>query len=88
MEQRIGKVTHYFARIGVAVLELEEGLQVGDTIHVRGHTTDFTQQVRSMEIEHRKMQSVGAGADVAVKVEERVREGDAIYKATGEHVNF
>jgi hypothetical protein len=80
VEQYIGKVTHYFTRIGVAVLELEEGLAVGDTVHICGHTTDFVQQVESLEVEHRKLQAVGAGADVALMVEERVRSGDKIYK--------
>lgn len=79
MEKRIGQITHYFNRIGVAVLELEEGLKVGDTIHISGHTTDFSQQVWSMEVDHRKMQEVGPGADVALKVSERVREGDSVY---------
>jgi putative protease len=82
MEKRIGKVTHYYGRIGVAVLELEDGLKVGDTVHITGRRTDFVQQVSSMEIEHRKMQAVGAGADVALKVNEEVREGDEIYRVT------
>jgi putative protease len=82
METRIGKVTHYFDRIGVAALELEDGLKVGDTIHITGRKTDFVQPVSSMEIEHRKMQAVGAGADVALKVDEEVREGDKIYRVT------
>ena len=88
MEKYIGKVTHYFTRIGVAVLELEEGLAVGDTIHICGHTTDFVQQVESLEVEHRKLQAAGAGADVALKVEERVRSGDNIYKVTDEAPHF
>ncbi len=80
MERQIGKVTHYFNRIGVAVLDLEDGLKVGDTIHIVGRQTDFTQQVKSMEIEHQKMQEVQAGDDVALKVYEPLREGDKIYK--------
>jgi hypothetical protein len=88
VEKYIGEVTHYFTRIGVAVLELEEGLAVGDTIHIYGHTTDFVQQVGSLEVEHRKLQAAGAGADVALKVEERVRSGDKIYKVTDEAPHF
>jgi translation elongation factor EF-1alpha len=83
-EQHIGRVTHYFERISVAVLELSGGLKVGDVVHIQGHTTDFTQPVESMEIEHQKIQSVGPGADVALKVTERVREGDIIYKVAEE----
>ena len=82
MEKQIGKVTHYFDRIGVVVLELEDGLEIGDTIHIIGRRTDIVQQVSSMEIEHRKMQTVGAGADVALKVYEEVHEGDKIYRVT------
>jgi len=80
MEKYVGKVTHYFTRIGVAVLELEDGLAAGDTVHICGHTTDFVQQVESLEVEHRKLQAAGAGADVALMVEERVRRGDKICK--------
>jgi len=82
MEKQIGKVTHYFDRIGVAVLELEDGLKIGDTIHITGRRTELVQPVFSMEIEHQKMQAVGAGADVALKVDEKVHEGDKIYRVT------
>jgi hypothetical protein len=88
VETYIGKVTHYYTGIGVAVLELEDGLAVGDTVHIFGHTTDFVQQVRSMEVEHRKQQAVGAGADVALKVEERVRPDDKVYKVVGQAAHF
>jgi translation elongation factor EF-1alpha len=84
MEKHIGQVTHYYGRISVAVLELSGGLKVGDVVHIRGHTTDFTQEVKSMEIEHQKVQSVGPGADVALKVIEQARQGDAVYKVVEE----
>lgn len=80
MEKRIGQITHYFKRIDVAVLELSGGLMVGDVVRIHGHTTDFTQRVESMEIEHQKIQSAGPGAEVAIKVIERVRRGDVVYK--------
>jgi hypothetical protein len=82
MEKKIGKVTHYYDRIGVAVLELHDALKLGDTIHIVGRRTEIVQQVSSLEIEHRKVQAVGAGADVALKVYEEVREGDEIYRIT------
>lgn len=88
MEKRIGKITHYFNRIGVAVLDLKVGLKVGDTVHITGNRTDFSQEVRSMEIEHQKMQAVGAGADVALKVIEPVHEGDKIYKVINDPQHF
>lgn len=84
MERRIGWVTHYYNKIGVAVLDLQDALEVGDQIHISGHTTDFIQTVSSMEVDHEKVQAVEAGADVALKVIERVREGDAVYRVKGE----
>jgi putative protease len=84
MERRIGWVTHYYNNIGVAVLDLQDALEVGEQIHITGHTTDFIQTVSSMEVDHEKVQAVAAGADVALKVDERVREGDAVYKVRGE----
>ena len=84
MEKCIGKVTHYFGRLGVAVLELSDGLKTGDVVHILGHTTDFCQQVESMEIEHQKLDEVGPGSDVALKVGQRVRRGDSVYKVIEE----
>ena len=80
MEKHIGRVTHYFNRLGVAALELEDDLKVGDEILILGHTTELTQHVASMEVNHRKIMVAGPGADVALKVDEPVRKGDAVYK--------
>ena len=80
MEIHIGKVTHYYDRIGVAVLALTGELKLGDTIAFRGHRTEFVQQVSSVEIDHQKVESAGPGAEVAVKVDDRVREGDSVSK--------
>ena len=79
MEMEIGKVTHYFGHLDVAVLSLVGELKVGDTIHILGHSTDFTQIVGSMEIEHKKVQSVKSGDDVALKIAEPVRVHDTVY---------
>jgi hypothetical protein len=84
MEQRIGRVTHFYNRICVAVLDLSDRLEVGDVIHIRGRSTDFTQEVKSLEIEHEKVQSVGPGAEVALEVLKRVRRNDAVYKVIEE----
>jgi putative protease len=84
MERQIGHITHYYNRISVAVLSLTAPLELGDTIHILGHTTDFYQNVSSMEIEHKKVFSVGPGDEVALKVLEPVRRGDAIYKIIDE----
>jgi len=82
MEIRIGKVTHYYNRIGVAVLELEDVLKVGDKVVFLGHTTDFTQEVTSLEIEHHKILLASPGMEVAIKVDEPVRSGDELFKVS------
>jgi putative protease len=84
MERQIGQVTHYYNRIGVAVLNLDGGLKVGDAIRIRGRHTDFTQTVESMEIEHQKVELAGPGADVALKVAQTVRDGDTVYQVKEE----
>ena len=80
MDIRVGKVTHYYSHISVAVLELTGELKVGETIHILGRITDFDQRVGSMEIEHQKIQSAGPGTEVALKVIESVRKGDIVFK--------
>jgi translation elongation factor EF-1alpha len=80
MEVQVGKVTHYYNRISVAVLDLSGELKVGEMIHILGRITDFDQRVTSMEIEHQKIQSAGQGPEVALKVIEMVRKGDVIFK--------
>ncbi len=81
-ETLIGKVTHYFGRIGVAVVKLTAPLSQGEMVHFRGSSTDFTQLVESMQIEHQPVREAKAGEEVAIKVASRVREGDEVYKVT------
>ena len=81
-EKEIGKVTHYFARLNVAVLSLTDSLSVGDRIRIRGRSTDLEQTVDSMQIEHKAVPQVGPGEEVALRVIERVREGDLVYRVT------
>ena len=76
----IGKVTHYFSKIGVAVIELSDNLKVGETIRIIGGVIDFTQTVESMEIEHEKVKEGRAGDSVGLKVSQKVREGYKVYK--------
>jgi len=77
----IGKVTHYFSNIGVAVVNLESSLAVGDEIRiVGGEETDFNQAVGSMEVDHKKVDKAKKGDDVGMKVNEKVREGYKVYK--------
>ncbi|MEM5853449.1 MAG: translation elongation factor-like protein [Candidatus Aenigmatarchaeota archaeon] len=83
MEQEkklVGKVTHYYGKIGVAVVELEDELSVGDLISIEGKTTNFQQTVDSMEIEHEKVKTARAGDAIGLKVVDKVREGDFVYK--------
>lgn len=80
MEVEIGKVTHYFNHLNVAVLKLTDSLKVGEEIHFLGHLTDFTQRVNSMEVNHQVVLRVDPGDDVAIKVVEPVREHDMVYK--------
>jgi translation elongation factor EF-1alpha len=82
MKIQIGEVTHYFGNIGVAVLKLRDKLEVGDRIYFQGHTTDFDQIVTSMEIDHQPVTSVKPGDDFALKVHQKVRNGDTVYKET------
>lgn len=77
----IGKITHYFSNIGVAVINLEGVLSAGDEIRiVGGEETDFNQTVDSMEVDHKKVDKAKKGDDVGMKVSERVREGYKVYK--------
>lgn len=82
MEEPIGKITHYFGHLEVAAMKLTSELKVGDTIHVKGHTTDFTQPVDSLEVEHQKVQQAGPGQEVAFKVTEKARTGDEVFRVT------
>ena len=79
-EKLIGKVTHYFNKISVAVVELEDTLKVGDVIHIKGATTDFTQEVESMQIEHKNVDTAKKGQAIGLKVDQPVRENDNVYK--------
>lgn len=79
----VGKITHYYSKIGVAVVELSDELSVGDTISIEGKTTNFQQTVESMEIEHQQIQTAKAGDAIGLKVIDKVREGDLVYKVTG-----
>jgi len=77
----VGKITHYFGNIGVAVIDLEGTLKVGDTIRIiGGDATDFNQPVDSMEYEHKKVETPKKGDSIGMKVSEKVHEGYKVYK--------
>jgi putative protease len=76
----IGRITHFFSKISVAVVELKAPLKVGDTILVKGPNTDYEQVVDSMQIEHNNVQRAEKGQSIGLKVAQRVRETDVVYK--------
>ena len=78
--RKVGRVSHFFGRINVAILELTDTISVGDQIFIKGPTTDLEQTVDSMEIEHAKVQQAEAGQSIGMKVNARVRENDIVYK--------
>lgn len=80
-EEKIGVVTHYFGKIGVAAVRITSGeLRTGDTIRIVGHTNDFTQRVDSMQVEHETVEIARPGETVGVKVAEHAREHDEVFK--------
>ena len=80
--ERIGVVTHYFSHLTVAIVQLETGsVRAGDVVHIKGHTSDFTQPVESMEIDHVRVSEVRPGQSFGLRVKEHAREHDVVYKA-------
>ena len=81
-EMQVGKVSHYFSKIGVAVIDITDGgIKIGDEIHIKGHTTDFKQKVTSMQIEQDKIEIAEPKQSIGMKVSEPVRQNDIVYKA-------
>lgn len=83
-EQEIGKVTHYYNHLEVAIIELTGELKVGDTIHIKGIHDDMTQAVESIQIEHKSVEKADAGQSIGIKVKQKVHENDAVYKISSE----
>jgi putative protease len=80
-EQLIGRVTHYFGKAHVAAIQITDGeLRLGDTIHVTGHSSDFTQQVNSMQIEHAAVQVAHRGDAIGIQTAEHAREHDSVFR--------
>ena len=78
--KRVGEISHFYNNISVAVIKLKGTIRVGDTIHILGRTTDFRQNVTSMQIEHQAIEEVGADSEIAMKVVSRVRRRDKVFK--------
>jgi len=79
-ESPVGRVIHYYNNIGVAAIEVTDSIRLGDTIHIKGHTTDFEQEVQSMEIEHKPITKAEKGQVVGLKVKDYVRQHDWVYR--------
>ena len=83
IEKEIGYVSNYFSKISVAAIEItDDTLSVGDTIRFKGHTTDFETKVDSIQIEHESVQDAKRGDSIGLKVHEKVRTQDKVYKVT------
>jgi putative protease len=78
--KRVGKVAHYYTRIGVAIVDLSSSLGLGDTISIVGANTDFNQTVDSMQIEHKAVTKAKKGDSIGLKVSDRCRKGDKVFK--------
>ena len=84
-EEEIGKIVGFFAKIGVAAIDITKGsLKVGDTIHIKGHTTDFEQMVDSMQIEHQNVTEAKPGDSIGMKTKDKVRDHDIVFKVIPE----
>ncbi len=81
-EQEIGVIDHYYGNIGVGIIKLSDNLKTGDNIHIKGHTTDFTQEVSSIQIEHQSVPEAKAGDIVGIKVAQKVHPHDRVFKVT------
>ncbi len=79
--EKVGKVTHYFPHVkAAAVLTLKDGLKIGDRVYIKGHTTDFKQSAKSMQLDHVPIQEAKKDQEIGLLVKSRVRIGDTVYR--------
>jgi translation elongation factor EF-1alpha len=77
----IGEITHFFPHVKAAVIKLKKDtLAIGDTIYIKGHTTDFEQKIKSMQVNHAPIEQASKGQEIGLKVRSKVRHGDMVYK--------
>jgi putative protease len=81
-EKLIGKIVHYFGNINVGIIELSDELKKGETIHIKGSTTDFEQAVDSLQVEHKDIETANAGDQVGLKTIQKAKEGDQVFKVS------
>ena len=80
-EKPIGEVTHFYGHLGVAIVKFKEAVDKGDEVCFRGAHTDFSQKIDSMQYDHKDIDKAEKGQEIGIKVKEKVREGDKVYKA-------
>lgn len=79
-EKEIGEILHYYGHIQVAVIKLSDALNTGEKIRIKGHTTDFEQEVGSIQVDHNQIEKADKGQEVGMKVKDKVREQDKVYR--------
>ncbi len=79
-EKEIGKITHYYGHLSVGIIQLTDTLKIGESIHIKGHSSDFTQSIDSMQIEHASVSEAKLGDMVGIKVAQKVHPGDKVFK--------
>lgn len=79
MAKKVGEITHYFDHISVGIIKADSIIKVGDKVQIKGHTTDFEQEIKEMQLEHKAIESAKKGQEVGIKVKEHVREGDEVF---------
>ncbi len=79
-DTKVGTVTHFYDKIGVAVINVLSPLKVGDRIKISGHDKEFEQEITSMQVEHQNIQAAKKGNDVGMKMDQPVKDGDEVYK--------
>ncbi len=79
MEEKIGEITHYFGHIPAGIVKLTGTLKKGAKIHIKGATTDFTQEVTSMQIDHKDIEEAKKGKEIGIEINQKVRDGDEVF---------
>jgi len=79
-EKEIGKITHYYSHLSVGIIELTDALKLGENIHIKGHSSDFTQGIDSMQVEHADVSEAKAGDVIGIKLLQKVHPHDKVYK--------
>lgn len=79
--KEVGEITHYYGHINVAVVKVKDTLNKGDKVNIKGHTTDFEQEIESMQIDHKEIETAKKSQEIGMKVKDAVRKGDKLFKA-------